>query len=238
MNDAAKKKYLAKIQKLMRLAENTSSPAEAANALSKAQAFMKEHGLSETEVVFSEISTSVSKSAPSNAEKLPEYMAILAMTIEKAFAVKCLVSWRLTASHHYKRVVKFYGLDGRDVAAAYIFDVLTRQIKQARKQFQNDHCGRYMPKHKAKLADEFCKGWASGAYHAVKKMAISEEQELKMSSYAKKIAEDGVGEAKSRRSSGDDNSYAAYMGYREGSRAKVYHGVDGSSEQTKMIGLG
>ncbi|WP_288429391.1 DUF2786 domain-containing protein, partial [uncultured Pantoea sp.] len=61
MNDAAKKKYLAKIQKLMRLAENTSSPAEAANALSKAQAFMKEHGLSETEVVFSEISTSVSK---------------------------------------------------------------------------------------------------------------------------------------------------------------------------------
>lgn len=238
MNDAAKKKYLAKIQKLMRLAENTSSPAEADNAISKAQAFMKEHGLSETEVVFSEISTSVSKSAPSNAEKLPEYMAILAMTVEKAFAVKCLVSWRLTANHHYKRVVKFYGLDGRDVSAAYIFDVLTRQIKQARKQFQNDHCGRYMPKHKAKLADEFCKGWASGAYHAVKKMAISEDQELKMSSYAKKIAEDGVGEAKSRRSSGDDNSYAAYMGYREGSKAKVYHGVDGSSDKTKMIGLG
>ncbi len=185
---------------------------------------MKEHGLSETEVVFSEISTSESKSSPSNAEKLPEYMAILAMTIEKAFAVKCLVSWRLTASHHYKRVVKFYGLDGRDVAAAYIFDVLTRQIKQARKQFQNDHCGRYMPKHKAKLADEFCKGWASGAYHAVKKMAISEEQELKMSSYAKKIADDGVGEAKSRRSSGDDNSYAAYMGYRKVQRRRFITG--------------
>lgn len=41
MDAAAKKKYLSKIQKLMRLAENTTSPAEAASAMSKAQAFMR-----------------------------------------------------------------------------------------------------------------------------------------------------------------------------------------------------
>ena len=71
---------------------------------------MKEHGLSESEITFSEISTSESKSAPSDAEKLPRYMSFLCSTIEKAFAVKCPVSWRLTPSFTRKRVVKFYGL--------------------------------------------------------------------------------------------------------------------------------
>lgn len=236
MDAAAKKKYLSKIQKLMRLADKTSSPAEAASALSKAQAFMKEHGLSESEVVFSEIGTSESKVSPSDAEKLPRYMTILAMTIEKAFAVKCLVSWRFTQSFKRKRVVKFYGLDGRDIAAAYIFDVLTRQLKQARKDFQASHCGWLSPKSKATHADQFCEGWASGAYHAVKALVVSDEQESKMSSYAKKLHEAGVGEAKTRESrNGDKNSHATYLGYREGRQAKVFHGVDGNNGIPALI---
>lgn len=238
MDNAAKKKYLAKIQKLMRLAENTSSPAVAANALSKAQAFMKEHGLSESEITLSEISTSESKSAPSDAEKLPRYMSFLCSTIEKAFAVKCLVSWRLTPSFTRKRVVKFYGLDGRDVAAAYIFDVLTRQIKQARKEFQISHCGRLPAKRKAQLADQFCEGWASGAYHAVQELVISEEQESKMSAYAEKLNNEGVGEAKTRKSKDADKpSHAKYLGYREGMHAKVFHGVNGQSNSPSLLGV-
>lgn len=239
MDAAAKKKYLAKIQKLMRLAENTSSPAEAASAMSKAQAFMREHGLSESEVVLSEISTSESKSSPSDAEKLPRYMGFLIATIEKAFAVRGLVSWRLTPSCRYKRVVKFYGLDGRDVAAAYIFDVLTRQIKQARRDFQSNHCGRLPSKRKAYHADQFCEGWASGAYHAVKELVINEEQEAKMSAYAEKLRDEGIGEAKSRAAKDADKpSHAKYLGYQEGMHAKVFHGVDGNSNGPALIGIG
>jgi hypothetical protein len=238
MDEKAKKKYLAKIQKLMRLAENTSSPAEAANALSKAQAFMREHGLSESEVVFSEISTSESKTSPSDAEKLPRYMGFLVATIEKAFAVKCLVSWRSTPSFRLKRVVKFYGLDGRDVAAAYIFDVLTRQIKQARKDFQANHCSWLRSKRKATLADQFCEGWASGAYHAVKALEVSEEQESKMNAYAEKLRDEGVREVKTRKTEKSDKpSHAAYLGYREGMHAKVFHGVNGHSNSPALIGL-
>jgi len=237
MGDSNKKKYLAKIKKLMRLAENTSSPAEAANALSKAQAFMREHGLSESEVVFAEIGTSESKSSPSNAEKLPRYMVFLTATIEKAFAVKCLVSWRATQSFNYKRVVKFYGLDGRDVAAAYIFDVLTRQIKQARKEFQASHCGHLPPKRKASLADQFCEGWASGAYHAVKELVISEEQQTKMDDYGEKLSSDGLKSAKTRDAKSSKSSMVAHMGYRQGMQARVFHGVDGSSNSPDLIGL-
>lgn len=239
MDAVAKKKYLAKIQKLMRLAENTSNPAEAASAMSKAQAFMREHGLSESEVVFSEISTSESKSSPSDAEKLPLYMIYLTQTIEKAFAVKCLVSWRVTPSYRYKRVVKFYGLDGRDIAAAYIFDVLTRQIKQARKSFMNNNCESWLaPKRKTALADQFCEGWASGAYHAVKELVIDEEQESKMSAYAQKLREEGFDKAKFRNSKDADRpSRAKYLGYQEGKHAKVFHGVDGSSNGPTLIGV-
>ena len=238
MDAINKKKYLAKIKKLMRLAENTSSPAEAANALSKAQAFMKEHGLSESEVVLSDVSTSESKNSPSDAEKIPRYMGWLASTIEKAFAVKCVLGWRLTHSLTRKRVVKFYGLDGRDVAAAYIFDVLTRQIKQARKDFQSQHCGRLSPKRKALLADQFCEGWASGAYHAVQELVISGEQQSKMSAYSEKLKEDGMKEAKSRKANDSDKpSMAASLGYRQGMQAKVFHGVDGSCNSPALIGL-
>lgn len=238
MESAAKKKYLAKIQKLMRLAENTSSPAEAANALSKVQAFMKEHGLSESEVMFSEISTSDSKTSPSDAQKIPKYMSFLASTIEKAFAVKCLFGWRLTPSFTNKRVVKFYGLDGRDITAAYVFDVLVRQIKIARKDFQNTHCGRLPPKRKAELADQFCEGWASGAYHAVQEMVISEEQESKISAYGDMLKNGGMKTVTTRKDlESDRKSHAALsMGYREGMNAKVFHGVDGQSSSPALIG--
>jgi hypothetical protein len=208
--------------------------------MSKAQAFMREHGLSESEVVFSEISTSESKSSPSDAEKLPRYMIFLTQTIEKAFAVKGLVSWRVTSGYRYKRVVKFYGLDNRDVAAAYIFDVLTRQIKQARKKFINDHCESWLPpKHKAALADQFCEGWASGAYHAVKELVIDEKQEVKMSAYAEKLRDEGIENVKARNSKNADKpSHAKYLGYQEGVLAKVFHGVDGSSNAPALIGMG
>lgn len=201
---------------------------------------MREHGLSESEVVFSEISTSESKSSPSDAEKLPRYMIFLTQTIEKAFAVKGLVSWRVTSGYRYKRVVKFYGLDNRDVAAAYIFDVLTRQIKQARKKFINDHCESWLPpKHKAALADQFCEGWASGAYHAVKELVIDEKQEVKMSAYAEKLRDEGIENVKARNSKNADKpSHAKYLGYQEGVLAKVFHGVDGSSNAPALIGMG
>ncbi|HIA7423700.1 TPA: DUF2786 domain-containing protein, partial [Escherichia coli] len=42
-----KSKYIAKIKKLLRLARGTSSPEEAANAIAKTQAYMRQHGISE-----------------------------------------------------------------------------------------------------------------------------------------------------------------------------------------------
>lgn len=226
-DESARKKYLAKIQKLMRLADNTSSPQEAASAISKAQAFMREHGITDTEVTFSDISTSSSKGTPSNAVNIPRYMSILAGTIEKAFGVNCIFTWRRTASLSRKRVVSFYGQDGRDIVAAYAFDVLTRQLRAARKKFMVKEAWRY--KNPIMLADKFCEGWASGAWHAVSKMVISESQTQQMEAYNARMQENGVVEAKSRKAkncSGQER--AEWAGYSEGKNARIHHGVNSS----------
>lgn len=237
-NEQARKKYLAKIQKLMRLANNTSSPEEAANAMSKAQAFMREHGLSETDVTLSEINTSDSKTAPSDAKKMPRYMNYLASTIEKAFGVSCIFTWRHTTSWQLKRVVSFYGHDGRDVAAAYVFDVLTRQLKAARKNFIDEHCRRYKRANRTAMADQFSEGWAGGAYHAVKEMVLSEEQQNQMQAYKEHLQSGGMKAATTRKAKDSDaGKSAAYMGYVEGSKTKVYHGVNGESNGPAQIGF-
>ncbi|PRD12616.1 DUF2786 domain-containing protein [Pantoea coffeiphila] len=235
-DDNARKKYMAKIQKLMRLANNTSSPEEAASAIAKAQAFMREHGISDTEVTFSEISSSSSKGAPSDAKKMPLYMSHLAATIEKAFAVKCVFSWRISSSWTPKRVVSFYGQDGRDVVAAYAFDVLSRQLRAARKSFQDTHLRRYVRKNKAALADKFCEGWASGAYHAVSALVISEEQSQQMQAYSEKMKSDGVAEAKTREAKKcNGHQQAAWLGYSEGKNARIHHGVSTTHKDPEAI---
>lgn len=234
----ARKKYMAKIQKLMRLANNTSSPEEAASAIAKAQAFMREHGISDTEVTFSEISSSSSKGAPSDAKKMPLYMSHLASTIEKAFAVKCVFSWRRTASYALRRVVSFYGQDGRDIVAAYAFDVLSRQLRAARKNYQDTHLRRYVRKNKAALSDKFCEGWVSGAYHAVNALVISGVQSQQMQAYTEKMESEGVAAVKTREAKQcNGHQQAATLGYSEGKNARIHHGVSTTYKDPEAIGF-
>lgn len=237
-DDNARKKYMAKIQKLMRLANNTSSPEEAASAIAKAQAFMREHGISDTEVTFLEVSSSSSKGAPSDAKKMPLYMSHLASTIEKAFVVKCVFSWRMTSRWTPKRVVSFYGQDGRDVVAAYAFDVLSRQLRAARKSFHDSHLRRYARKNATALADKFCEGWASGAFHAVNALVISEEQSQQMQAYSEKMKSDGVVEAKTREAKQcSGHQKAAWLGYSEGKNARIHHGVSTTHKDPEALGF-
>ncbi|WHU86642.1 hypothetical protein A7P62_12110 [Pantoea agglomerans pv. gypsophilae] len=72
----------------------------------------------------------------------------------------------------------------------------------------------------------------------MKELVIDEEQEAKMSAYAEKLRDEGMGKAKTRNSKDDDcPSHAKYLGYQEGKHAKVFHGVDGSSNGPALIGM-
>jgi len=93
-------------------------------------------------------------------------------------------------------------------------------------------------KRKAALADQFCEDRASGAYHAVKEWVIDEEQEAKMSAYTEKLKDEGMSKAKACNSKDAVKpSHAKYFGYQEGKHAKVFHGVDGSSNGPAPISM-
>ncbi|HCN0235089.1 TPA: DUF2786 domain-containing protein, partial [Escherichia coli] len=87
-----KNKYIAKIKKLLRLARGTSSPEEAANAIAKAQAYMRQHGISENDAELFDIQDAASAGAPSDASTPPRYMHILCDLVCKAFGVECYIS--------------------------------------------------------------------------------------------------------------------------------------------------
>ncbi|WP_232298170.1 DUF2786 domain-containing protein [Erwinia typographi] len=232
-----KDKYLAKIKKLMRLARGTSNPAEAASAMAKVQAFMREYGLSEADVDLSEVKECSSAGAPSDAVKVPGWVADLSTLVCRAFGVNCYFTqvWR---SHAFKRVVKFYGPGERAEIAAYAFDVLGRQLRQARKEYQHKYCKRCKRATAVARADQFCEGWVSGAYYAVHKFEISPQEQSLMERYHLHLRQErGMGDMDTRKAKacrGDND--ASWAGYEQGKNARLHHGVNGGTQEPLVIG--
>ncbi|MGK0739525.1 DUF2786 domain-containing protein [Yokenella regensburgei] len=234
----SKDKYLDKIKKLLRLAKGTSSPEEAANAMAKAQAYMREYGLTETDVELTEVKVADSSSAPSDARTPPRYMSWLCSVINKAFGVECYMTGDWRSSGTLKRFVRFYGPGTRAEIAAYAFDVLTRQLKQARKAYQDKHCKRCKPATRIARGDQFCEGWVQGAAKVINSFTVTPQERGLMERYKQRIKEVSkikdaqLREAKACRGSRD----AAFAGYIEGENARLHHAVGGKDEQPLGIG--
>lgn len=131
-----KEKYIQRIKKLLAMARNNSSAEEAALALSRAQRLMETHKLTEADADLIDINEASTQKAPSHAEKMPEYMAILAEMVARVFGVKFYTShgteqWGKPA----KRTIHYYGPDERPQIAAYSFEVLGKQLMKARRDY-------------------------------------------------------------------------------------------------------
>ncbi|EJG5660969.1 DUF2786 domain-containing protein, partial [Salmonella enterica] len=184
-----KEKYLARIKKLLRLARGTSSPEEAMNAMAKAQAYMCKYGVSESDVELSEVREFASNGAPSDARSVPRYMHGLCTLVCRAFGVECYIGGRWRSSRSLKRYVNFYGPDSRPEIAAYAFDVLSRQMKAARKAYQDRHCKRCKPATRVARGDQFCEGWCSGAARVIQAFSVSPQEAGLMERYTQRLRE-------------------------------------------------
>ncbi|EKC7206328.1 DUF2786 domain-containing protein [Salmonella enterica] len=233
-----KEKHLARIKKLLRLARGTSSPEEAMNAMAKAQAYMRKCGVSESDVELSEMREFASTGAPSDARSVPRYMHGLCTLVCRAFGVECYIGGRWRSARSLKRYVNFYGPDSRPEIAAYAFDVLSRQMKAARKAYQDRHCKRCKPATRVARGDQFCEGWCSGAARVIQAFSVSPQEAGLMERYTQRLRErkdvrDGeMREAKDCR--GADR--AATAGYYEGRNAKLHQGVNGRGDAPLSIG--
>lgn len=220
-----KDKLLAKIKKLMNLARKNTNPHEAALALERAQKLMREHQLTETDVALTEVSEASSAGAPSDAVKIPMYMSKLIRIVRQAFGVQSYLHWR-----HNKRTVVFYGPAERPQVAAYAFDVLTRQMMSARREFSAGQRKSIKRTTKIGRADAFCEAWVTGAYQVIEDFAVTPAEQDLMAVYFQKISEGftSVVPRDAKKVRGDDGARGA--GFRAGQNARLNHGVDGAGQ--------
>jgi len=221
----SKEKYLNKIKKLLNLARKSTNASEAANAMRQAQNLMRAHKLTAQDIDLMEISEVSSKGAPSNAVKIPGYMRMLIGIIRHAFGVQSYLSWKIG-----KRTVVFYGPDERPQIAAYAFDVLTRQMMAARKEFSAGQRKSIKRATKTGRADAFCEAWVHGAYQVIEAFAVTPEEKGLMEAYYRKISGDfvTVPYRPAKKVRGDEGARGA--GFIAGTSATLNHGVGGTSD--------
>lgn len=230
-------KYQAKIKKLLNLARRSSNSHEAATALNQAQALMHKHKLSQNDIDLMDITSKASKGAPSHAQSIPRYMTFLGQLICRAMGVNCYYSFRRNYMNGQKQnTVIFYGPDERPEIAAYAFDVLSRQMVKARRTFISSLRKNIKPSTKTARADQFCEGWAEGAYQAIEPFIVTETEETLMANFlAKMKKEQELSDLKPREAKkcrGDQD--AAEAGFNEGLKARLNHGVSGKDSALSL----
>ncbi|RLM23630.1 hypothetical protein BIY29_10025 [Brenneria alni] len=235
MSNSKKEKYLQRIKKLLNLARRTTNAGEAANAMRQAQALMHQHGVTATDVDLMEINEASSKSAPSQANTPPKYMLNLAELIRRVFGVNCYISFA-PDSISTKRIVVFFGPNERPQVAAYAFDVLSRQLMKARREFIANMRKNIKTTTKTARADNFCEGWAQGVYQVIQDFVASDAEKTLMAAYDKRLKDRLELETTRGRSAnkarGTDESRV--VGFIAGKNANIHHGVNGAGPVVRI----
>lgn len=220
------------------MARNNSSAEEAALALRRAQRLMETHKLSEADADLMNINEVSTQKAPSHAEKMPEYMALLAEMIARVFGVKFYTSHGVHVwGESPKRTITYYGPDERPQVAAYSFEVLGKQLAKARRDYTKTLRKNIKPATKVARADTFCSAWVNGAYAVVSDFVVPEAEATLIKAYRSRKLSVGMQTLEPRKpgkASGTDD--AAIQGYRAGHNAQLHHGVTGSSAGIFRIG--
>lgn len=213
MSHSQRKTRLVKlVRKLLELARSNSNAHEAGLALARAQKLMAKYGISELEANLSSIQSAPSQGAPSEAQKLPEWMISLVWSVSRAFGCRPYFSWRDTPSGQ-RRSVTFYGFSERPAVTAYAFDVLSQQLKESTADYLKTQNSRLKLSTRRARAEQFRAGWARGV------------QRVMMTAW---IANQDMVDAKTRALKGcRGGDLARSQGFKAGQNARLHQGVQG-----------
>lgn len=125
-------RIIERIKKCLALAES-DNPNEAATALRQAQALMRKHEISESDLVAREISSEEVEEPSSSKTKPPTWEATLMQVIGTAFGCRA-IAWRHNSKEAHLQY-RYIGLRVNAQAASYTATVLLRQLRQARTRF-------------------------------------------------------------------------------------------------------
>ena len=167
-----------KIQKLLALSQS-SNQHEAANALAKAQLLMEKYGLNQKSIEMSKIG-SVEKDGLVRALDLPNWYKGFTGVIARCFGIRTVMN-RVPGSKSREwcsSAVVFVGQKDRIELAAYCYEVVGRQLLDARKAY-NKELGKMDANQKWKLVEAYCEGFVASLESKVMAFAIDpQEREL------------------------------------------------------------
>jgi hypothetical protein len=132
-------KITERVRKLLALAADTSSPAEAAIAARRAAALMEQHNLNHADVMLREgIGDRIAQETASrDYGAIPRWYNIL--TVPVAHLYDCEVRFAHRGGHRY--AAEFIGLDDDALVASYVLDYLASEIERLARRHRQQHGG-------------------------------------------------------------------------------------------------
>jgi len=216
-----KQTAIEKIRKCLALAKSANEH-EAAAALRQAQALMRKYGVEDGDILMAEVSEAKVKAG---AKSTPvKWESMLSTTVADAFGCRKIFAQGWQASHW-----TFIGCGPAAEIATYAYTVLIRQLRKARRDYQQTHCKRLVPASKTRRADLFCEAWVAAVRRQIEAFAGTPANEQALEVYMAKTYPDlGTLAPRDRQAgknlrSGDKDARAA--GWNAGREAQLNHGV-------------
>jgi hypothetical protein len=175
-----RKKWLDKIRKCLRLAASANEH-EAARALSQAQALMREHQVSQDELIAAEASESRVRARAKTKPASWEFQ--LADMVAAATGCKLIFAAGGTAGEWM-----FIGTRGGEQVAQYAMAALLRQIVRSRARYIESTLRRCKVATRTRRADAYCVGWVSTVHAKVQRIALSEADSKAIAAYASRYS--------------------------------------------------
>ncbi|WP_042042312.1 DUF2786 domain-containing protein, partial [Aeromonas rivuli] len=221
----SKQRILGKIKKLLAMVERGNEH-ESANAMRKAQALMNEHGLTDADVQLSDVGHAFVTSA--NAAKTqPRWSHDLAVAVMNAIGVEAVFS-----RSQQKMLVRFIGVGERPEVAAYCYQVLSRQLRAARKAFMATQSKRLLPATKTNRANLYCEGWIDAVQRQLHNVAPTEHEQALVAQYKEQLfGRADLPKADMRAPKDKSRDASAFgVGFRDGKKVQLNAGVNGQEQ--------
>lgn len=225
-----KERVMAKIRKCLALSKSANEH-EAASALRQAHALMKKHDLSSSDASVFELCKSEGQAYH---KRPPKWACMLYTAIGEAFGC--------TVFTQYQKVI-FVGSGAGPELALYSYDVLYRQLENARKlriDALKNSAVYISPQELKRRGQAFCEGWVTGVFRKIREFAAAttEEQQKKHTEFMQMQVNAKIKESKERKSAIDRTTRGEYFAGADASKNVQLNAGVGAGEKPTMLGRG
>lgn len=217
-----KQSAIEKIRKCLALAKSANEH-EAAAALRQAQALMRKYGVEDGDILTADVSEARAKAGAKT--KPVKWESQLSSAVADAFGCRKIFVQEWAAGYW-----TFIGCGPAAEVASYAYTVLMRQLRRARREYQQTHCKRLVPASRTRRADLFCEAWVYAVRRQIQSFAGTPANHDALDAYmAKEYPDLGSLEPRDRQAgknlrNGDVDAREA--GWNAGRNAQLNHGVN------------